>query len=122
MFQFTTLFVGSGSYFALFALVAFCCISLYDLVVHPRFLSPLAKIPNAHWSSPLGPWWILWRRYRQQELSAAYEAHQKYGPIVRLGPKDLSVSCYEDGIRTIYGGGFDKPIYFDFFNYYGFGY
>ena len=92
---------------------------VYYCLVYPYWLSPLAKIPNAHWTSPSVSWWILWKRYRQQELPAAWEAHQRLGPIVRLGPKDLSVSCYNGGIRTIYGGGFDKPAYFDVFNNYG---
>lgn len=93
---------------------------IYRFLVYPSLFSPLAKIPNAHWTSPFSSWWILWTRYRGEELRVANEAHKKSGPIVRLGPKDLSVSCYEDGIRTIYGGGFDKPVYFDFFNYYGY--
>ena len=90
----------------------------YNYVVYPFLLSPLAKIPNAHWTSPFVSWWILWIRYRQIELASAFKAHQNLGPIVRIGPKDLSVGCYKDGIRLIYGGGFDKPTYFDVFNYY----
>lgn len=93
---------------------------VYRFLIYPGLLSPLAKIPSAHWTCPFTSWWILWIRYRGEELRVANEAHKKLGPIVRLGPKDLSVSCYEDGIRTIYGGGFDKPVYFDFFNYYGY--
>lgn len=99
-------------------LIILCSFLLYHIIVHPLLISPLAKIPNAHWTSPFVPWWILWKRYRQEELTAALKAHQSLGLIVRLGPKDLGVSCYEDGIRTIYGGGFDKPTYFNFFNCY----
>ena len=93
---------------------------LYHCLLYPSRVSPLAKVPSAHWSSPFVPWWILWKRYKQQELLAATEAHQRLGPIIRLGPEDLSVSSYEDGIRLIYGGGFEKPAYFDFFSHYGF--
>ena len=95
-------------------------ILVYLYLVYPLLVSPIAKVPNAHWTSGFSPWWILWKRYRSQELQVVNEAHKKLGPIVRLGPKDLSVSCYENGIRTIYGGGFEKPTYFDFFNYYGY--
>ena len=109
-----------AGYFASATIFTLCSLLLYLSLVYPFLLSPLAKIPNAHWTSPFVPWWILWKRYRRQELLAANGAHQRLGPIVRLGPKDLSVSCYEDGIRKIYGGGFDKPNYYDFFNYYGF--
>ncbi|KAI0834378.1 hypothetical protein F5Y06DRAFT_158346 [Hypoxylon sp. FL0890] len=88
-------------------------------IVRVAFLSPLSKIPNAHWSSGFSSAWILWHRWNGRELQRAVEAHRKRGPILRLGPNDLSVSCYEEGIRKIYGGGFDKPVYFDFFSYYG---
>lgn len=108
-------------YLAPIALIIFCSVLLCYYAVYSFLTSPLAKVPNAHWTSPFVPWWILWKRYREEELAAAYQAHQRLGPIVRLGPRDLSVSSYENGIRTIYGGGFDKPAYFDFFNYYGSG-
>ena len=103
-------------YFASATLIIVFSFLLYHYIVSPFLLTPLAKVPNAHWTSPFVPWWILWKRYQQEELTTAYEAHQKLGPIVRLGPRDLSISCYEDGIRTIYGSGFDKPTYFDFYN------
>ncbi|KAB8296762.1 hypothetical protein EYC80_002179 [Monilinia laxa] len=85
----------------------------------PNFLSPLSKVPSAHWSSGYSSLWITWTRWRGQELAAVYKAHQALGPLVRVGPKDLSVSCYNEGVRKIYGGGFDKPGYYDFFSYYG---
>ncbi|KLJ13509.1 unspecific monooxygenase [Blastomyces silverae] len=37
-----------------------------------------------------------------------HKAHQKYGPIVRLGPSEISVNCVDGGIRTVYAGGFEK--------------
>ncbi|MCJ1342656.1 hypothetical protein MMC31_000843 [Peltigera leucophlebia] len=43
----------------------------------------------------------------------------KYGSIVRLGPNELSVNCVDNGIRTIYGGGFEKSHWYTnlFLNY-----
>lgn len=58
-------------------------------------------------------------RYSGQELSCLIEAHRKHGPIVQVGPKDLSVSSYQDGIRRIYDAGFPKPAsFFAPFDYY----
>ncbi|EEH43034.2 uncharacterized protein PADG_07854 [Paracoccidioides brasiliensis Pb18] len=37
-----------------------------------------------------------------------HDAHQKYGPIVRLGPSEISINCVDNGIRTVYAGGFEK--------------
>jgi len=94
---------------------------LYKYLLHPAFLSPLFKIPNAHWSSPLSPLWILWKRYDCAENKAIHAAHKKHGPIVRLGPNDISVNCVDGVIKTI--GGFEKPDWYPnaFFNY-GYGY
>jgi unspecific monooxygenase len=52
-------------------------------------------------------------------LTVLEKKHRLLGPIVRVGPADLSVSCYENGVRTIYNGGFEKPEYYNFFSYYG---
>lgn len=83
------------------------------------FTSPLSRVPSAHWSSRFSSLWILWTRYSGNELARLIEAHEKYGPIVQVGPKDLSVSSYQDGIRKIYDGGFPKPAaFFAPFDYY----
>lgn len=99
--------------------VAIGALLTYVCLIHPLLLSPLAKVPNAHWTSAFSPLWIQWTRYRHRELEAVLKAHRNLGPIVRLGPTDLSVNSYKDGIRIIYGGGFDKSSYFNHFNYYG---
>ncbi|KAI3323641.1 cytochrome P450 [Xylariaceae sp. AK1471] len=85
-----------------------------------KLCSPLSHVPQAHWSSRFSSVWILWVRYSGQELSELIKAHKKYGPIVQVGPQDLSVSNYHDGIRKIYDGGFPKPApFFAPFQYYG---
>jgi hypothetical protein len=79
--------------------------------------SPLAKLPAVHWSCAWSPLWVLYLRYSGRELEVMHEAHQKLGPVLRVGPRDVSVSCYNDGVRTIYGGGMDKPDYYDYYQY-----
>lgn len=88
-------------------------------VVYPLFISPLRKVPKAHWTSAISPVWILWKRYAKAELSTVMEAHRLHGSIVQLGPRDISISTYKDGVRIAYGGGFDKPEYYNLFKYYG---
>lgn len=92
---------------------------IYKFLVHPTFLSPLSQIPNAHWSSSISPIWILWKRYVSAECEAIHAAHEKYGPIVRLGPNDINVNCVENGLKTVYSGGFEKPNWYPnaFFNF-----
>ena len=98
-------------------LVYFC----WTCVVYPAFISPLAKIPSAHISCPYSPLWILWKRHSLQETKALHKAHQELGPIIRLGPNEVSVNCVNDGIRTIYAGGFEKwPYYANQFDNFGY--
>ena len=93
----------------------------YKHVVYPAFLSPLAKIPNAHFTAGFSPLWILWKRYSGAENRAIHDAHLKYGPIVRTGPNDINVNCVDGGIKTIYSGGFEKPNWYpNVFQNYGY--
>ncbi len=81
---------------------------LYEFVIYPVFLSPLSKLPCAHWTAPMSPAWILWRRYQGQNNRTIHAAHEQLGPIVRLGPSEISINCVEGGIKSVYTGGFDK--------------
>lgn len=98
--------------------VAFVSI-IYRYLIYPSFLSPLSKIPIAHFTSSWSPLWILWIRYTDEEVQTIHKAHLKYGPIVRLGPEEVSVNCVDGGLRTIYAGGFEKPYFYDQFRNYG---
>lgn len=90
-----------GGLIALSALV-------YKFIVYPAFLSPLARIPNAHVTAPISSAWITWRRFRATNNRTIHAAHAKLGPIVRLGPSEISINCVEGGLKTVYGGGFEK--------------
>ncbi|KAE8163456.1 cytochrome P450 [Aspergillus tamarii] len=81
---------------------------LYKYIVYPVFLSPLSKIPNAHWTVPISPAWMLWKRFRSQNNRTIQAAHERLGPIVRLSPTEISINCVEGGIKTVYTGGFEK--------------
>ncbi|KAG9238000.1 cytochrome P450 [Amylocarpus encephaloides] len=92
--------------------------AVYKFILHPALLSPLANIPNAHWSSPFSELWILWVRYKKRENRTVHAAHQALGPVVRLGPKELSINDVE-GLRTVYSGGFEKGEWYSIFDNYG---
>jgi uncharacterized protein YqgQ len=72
------------------------------LIFYRVYITPLAKVPNAHPLAPFTGLWILWVRYREQVNLTVYQAHKKHGPIVRLGPSELSIAMYEDGVKTVY--------------------
>lgn len=65
--------------------------------------SSLSKIPCAHPLARYTSLWSTWISYRAKNLRTVEAAHAKLGPVVRLGPKELSVNCVENGIKTIYG-------------------
>ncbi|PGH15238.1 hypothetical protein AJ80_05591 [Polytolypa hystricis UAMH7299] len=91
---------------------------VYKNIIVPAFLSPLSKIPNAHFTSPVLPTWIWWKRRNATAKEILYSLHHKYGPVVRLGPNELSVNS-AGGLRTIYMGGFQKDDWYRdaFINY-----
>ena len=104
--------VVAGSLLAIFV--------LYKFFIYPAYFSPLAKIPNAHFTSSISSAWILWTRLRCRENRDVFAAHQRHGPVVRLGPNELSVNCVDGGIKTVYGGGFEKGEWYSFFRNYGY--
>lgn len=84
---------------------------LYKLLIYPLFLSPLSKIPNAHWSAPLVSIWIERKRRLGPENGTIYSLHQRLGPVVRLGPNELSFNSIE-ALKIIYTGAFEKDVFY----------
>ncbi len=99
--------------------VAVCLLLFYRYAVHPLFNAPLSKIPAAHPSARFSSLWIRYQRRRGRGNRTVFAAHRRHGPIVRLGPSELSVASLE-GLRKIYIGAFEKdPWYLEFRNYAG---
>ena len=71
-------------------LLAFLCYSYFGI----RMLYSLRKIPAAYWSSRFSPARVLWVRWIGTELKFLIDAYSRLGPIVLVGPQDLSVSSY----------------------------
>lgn len=99
----------------LLALALLSLLLIYRYIIHSAFISSLSKIPAAHWSARISPLWILWKRYSFQECRAIHAAHQSHGDVVRLGPNELSVNCVDNGMRSIYAGGYEKHRWYDLF-------
>lgn len=103
----------------LLVLVPLVFVSLsYRFYVHPAHVSPLSKIPNAHWSAPISPLWILHKRFKRRENGTLEDAHKRLGPFVRVAPNEVSVDDLA-GVRKIYQGGFEKPEWYAVFDNYG---
>ena len=105
-------FIPSSS---LLAIVVILSSFIVGYVVYDVFFNPLSKIPRAHWSVSIpyvGDWWILFQRYMERSNDMIILAHENHGPVVRLGYNELSVNCVDDGIRTIYGGAWEKHEFY----------
>lgn len=86
------------------------------LVIAAQF-NPLKKCP--------GPWYtlyskipilvIFWRDARNQYV---HSLHKRYGPIVRLGPDEVSI-CDPKDVSKVYLGNFDKSRFYAQFGNYG---
>ncbi|EXJ82453.1 hypothetical protein A1O3_06266 [Capronia epimyces CBS 606.96] len=99
--------------FPLLALSAVAVLCLYKLIIHPLFFHPLRHIPSAHWSIPIfGDLWITYQRYVEKNNAVTYAAHVRHGSVVRMGANELSVNCVDDGIKTIYAGGWEKHAWY----------
>ncbi|KAJ9632143.1 hypothetical protein H2203_000545 [Taxawa tesnikishii (nom. ined.)] len=101
------------------ALLVLVALIVYRFMIYPAFVSPLSKIPPAHHTAAISPAWILWKRYSGNENVTVHAAHARFGPLVRLGPSEISVNCVDGGIRTVYGGGYEKGDWYSkmFANY-----
>ncbi|KAI0407309.1 cytochrome P450 [Xylaria palmicola] len=92
--------------------------SLYHYVLYPAVLSPLARIPTAHWTCSFSDAWILHARFRGRENRSLHAAHRRCGRVVRVGPRELSVDSM-DAVKVIYQGGFDKHAWYSVFDNFG---
>lgn len=83
-------------------MLALCVVFLaYRYISNSIANSPLSKIPDAHPTSAFSAIWILWIRYCGKENVTVWEAHKRLGPMVRLGPNEISVNCVDGGIRSV---------------------
>jgi hypothetical protein len=97
----------------LLVVVGFALLVLWIIAsIHRSNNRGLKDIPNAHFSVPYSRLWLLSIRWRKLENRSRIHLHRRLGPVVRIGPRDVSVNCIDDGIRTIYSSKFDKDASF----------
>lgn len=79
----------------------------------------LSAIPNAHFLAPYSRYWLVWLKGTGREHRVRHATHERLGPIIRIGPNEVSVNCIENGVQSIYGGGFEKAAWYLNFQNYG---
>ncbi|PYH91815.1 cytochrome P450 family protein [Aspergillus ellipticus CBS 707.79] len=101
------------SIFSFSAAASLLALSTGAYVIYQCFLSPLAKIPGPFWAK-LTYWYQVYYAIQGNSHRDFVTLHEKYGPVVRVGPNDVSVAD-PVAFREIYkpGGGFNKAPSYD---------
>ncbi|KAK6503235.1 hypothetical protein TWF481_008264 [Arthrobotrys musiformis] len=92
------------------------------LAVYRLFFSPLSTVPGPKLAA-VTRLWILYHDYKDQRTDIVIELHRKYGPVVRLGPNEVSFTS-TSAVKDIYTGtgregGFPKGFLYAMFTHYG---
>lgn len=87
-------------------------ITFASYIVYQRTFSPLANIPGPFWAS-LTRWWLVKLHHRTDVNRQIMALHDKYGPIVRIAPDEVSVADLV-AIKKIFGpnSGFRKSDFY----------
>lgn len=94
---------------------------LYKTLIYPIYLSPLSRLPRPHPLCRISPAWILWNRYKSRANRTIHDAHQQLGPIVQLGPNEVSINSMHGGVQVVYAGNFEKHQWYpNVFNNFGY--
>ncbi|KAL7775080.1 hypothetical protein CFE70_005996 [Pyrenophora teres f. teres 0-1] len=101
-----------------FALSSLSTVGVVVLLLVTRLVveyirNPLRKVPAAHPLAHFTSLWIHAVRWRGVENTTLKAAHDRLGPIVCLGPREISVNCVKGGIRDVvdnmFSTGSNKP-------------
>ncbi|KAG5756080.1 hypothetical protein H9Q72_001458 [Fusarium xylarioides] len=85
-----------------------------------RLTSATAKVPGPLISN-LTSLVLKWHELNANRTVYIHELHNKYGPVVRIAPNEVSFTSI-DALKEIYGSGgsgYDKTEFYDLFQVYG---
>ncbi|KAH7230341.1 hypothetical protein MRS44_011974 [Fusarium solani] len=98
MFTSTVLQFVCGNYTASILLGLSGALTFY--IVYQRFFSHLASVPGPFWAS-VSRFWLARKFFAGDWDKTLRKLHQRYGPLVRIAPDEVSVGDPE-AIKTIY--------------------
>ncbi|KAJ5691997.1 hypothetical protein N7462_001420 [Penicillium macrosclerotiorum] len=104
------LLVGFATFTAAFLIYRLC---------HCLLFSPLRRVPGPT-SFALTGARLSFEDYRGTRTRKIFSLHQKYGPVVRVGPNEISFNSLSS-LRAIYGAGsgFERTEFYKMFEAYG---
>lgn len=111
-----------------FIIVFFIMLAL-SLLVSAWLMFVLVRALRAYQTKVPGPWYnhfttlvLKYHEFSKHRRLWVHELHQKYGPVVRLSPSEVSFNNLE-GMKEIYqsgGSGYDKTEFYDLFMQYNY--
>lgn len=99
---------------------AFVGLLLIGIRVTRSFASPLRKVPGptiSLFTSVL----LKWKEINAARTLYIHALHNKYGPVVRIAPNEVSFTSWA-ALKEIYcsgGSGYDKSDFYDMFKVFG---
>ncbi|ELR02056.1 hypothetical protein VC83_08524 [Pseudogymnoascus destructans] len=90
------------------------------LFLYRATLAPLSKLPGP-WYSRFSDVILMYKEFTAHRRVYIHELHKKFGPVVRLGPNEVSFTSVE-ALKEIYqsgGSGYDKTEFYNLFIQYG---
>ncbi|KAH9909917.1 cytochrome P450 [Xylariomycetidae sp. FL2044] len=91
----------------------------YRLIYLPLISSPLRAVPGPK-AFAATKWRLAYADYRGTRTRVIHALHEKYGPVVRIAPDEVSFASLA-ALRTIYGAGsgFERTEFYRMFDVYG---
>jgi hypothetical protein len=95
--------------------VGFLVAVVNEYIIYPFYTSPFANVPGPKLNA-MTKWYQIYIDFTKKRTLYIHSLHQKYGPVVRIGPNELSFTG-EEPMKVIYGAGtsFYKPNFYDLF-------
>ncbi|EFX01545.1 benzoate 4-monooxygenase cytochrome p450 [Grosmannia clavigera kw1407] len=97
-------------------LTAAAVLSTVSLCIYRLWFHPLARVPGP-WLAACSSFWLAWHSFVGDECTAVFRLHEKYGPVLRVGPNDVDIAD-ADAVNPIYveRGGFAKTANYSKFD------
>jgi len=83
-------------------------------------LAPLSKLPGPKYSL-VTDLWLMSKEFSSKRREYIHQLHEQFGPVVRLGPNEVSFTSLE-ALKEIYtsgGSGYDKTEFYTLFMQFG---
>ena len=93
---------------------------LSSIFFYTKLASPIARLPGP-FNTVFTAIWLKVQEFSGTRRLYIHSLHQRYGPVVRLGPNEVSFASV-DAMKEIYtsgGSGYDRTEFYELFKQFG---